>query len=99
MSAYKSTNLHHVLLLPLIAPQKPPVRKRARSGGARWVQVHQPGSRAKKARTTKSQQPACTHKEHQILTSAEAEAFAAHFLDRRPHKGLTAGVFGHMHLP
>ena len=63
------------------APQKPLVRKRARSGGARWVQVHQPGSRAKGAHTTKSQQPACTHKEHQILTSAEATAFAAHILD------------------
>ena len=33
------------------APQKPLTRKRARSGGVKWVQVtrHEPGSRAKKA--------------------------------------------------
>ena len=52
--------------------------------------MHQPGSRAKKARTTKSQQPACTHKEHQILTSAEATAFAAQFLDQASHREFLA---------
>ena len=30
------------------APQKPLVRKRACSRGVRWVQVHEPGSRAKR---------------------------------------------------
>ena len=36
------------------APQKPLTRKRARSGGAEWVQVsrHEPGSQAKKPRTS-----------------------------------------------
>ena len=32
-----------------------------------------------------SQQPACTHKEHQILTSAEAASFASQFWDRKVH--------------
>ena len=51
------------------APQKPLVRKRARSGGAEWMLVarHWPGSRAKKPLTAGLQQPACTHKEHQIV--------------------------------
>ena len=49
------------------------------------AEVHQPGSRAKKDRTTNSQQPACTHKEHQILTSSEATAFAAQLLDRKEY--------------
>ena len=63
------------------APQKLLTRKRARSGGAEWVQVtqHEPGSRAKKPRTSPSQPPACSHKEHDILTTAEATAFAAQF--------------------
>ena len=67
------------------APQKPLTHKRARSGGAEWVQVirHEPGSRAKKPRTSRSQPPACSHKEHAILTTAEATAFAAQFWDRR----------------
>ena len=69
------------------APQKPLVQKRARSGGATWVQVqrHEPGSRAKKPRTSHSQPPACTHKEHDILTTAEAAAFAAQFWDQKTH--------------
>ena len=39
------------------APQKPLVRKRARSGGAQWVRVqrHEPGSRAKKSRTSQEE--------------------------------------------
>ena len=65
------------------AAQKPLVRKRARSRGARRVQVHEPGSRAKKSHTTKSQQPACTHKEHPILTSTEATAFADQTFEHR----------------
>ena len=52
--------------------------KRARSGGVNWVQVsrNEPGRKAKKPRTASSQQPACTHKDHQILTTAEATSFA-----------------------
>ena len=46
MSAYKFTP--RVVASP-DAPQKPLVRKRARSVGVRWVQVHEPGSQAKKA--------------------------------------------------
>ena len=66
----------------LDAPQKPLVRKRARSGGAESVQVsrHQPGSQAKPPCTAKSQQPACPHKEH-----IEVTAFAAQFWDRKTH--------------
>ena len=47
----------------------------------KWVQMSrdEPGRKAKKPRTSRSQQPACTHKEHQIRTSAEATAFAAQF--------------------
>ena len=69
------------------APQKPLTRKRARSGGVKWVQVtwHEPGSRAKNPRTSRSQPPACSHKEHDILTTAEATAFAAQFWDRKTH--------------
>ena len=36
-------------------------------------------------RTAGSQQPSCTHKEHNILTTAEATAFAAQFWDRKTH--------------
>ena len=74
------TNSHHVLLLPPMH-HKSFWCARARSAVVRWVQVHEPRSQAKKARTSRSQQPACTHKEHQILTYAEATAFAAQFLD------------------
>ena len=47
--------------------------------------MHELGSWAKKARTSRSQQPACTHKEHQILTTAEATAFASQFWDGKVH--------------
>ena len=69
------------------APQKPLTRKRARSGGVKWVQVSrdEPGRKAKKPRTSCSQSPACSHKEHAILTTAEATAFAAQFWDRKTH--------------
>ena len=82
MSAYKFTP--RAVASP-DAPQKPLVRKRARSGGVRWVQVHEPGSQAKKPRTAGSQQPACTHQEHQILTTAEAASFESQFWDRKVH--------------
>ena len=61
--------------------------KRARSGGVKWVQVtpHEPGSQAKKPGTPRSQPPACSHKEHDILTTAETTAFAAQFWDRKTH--------------
>ena len=44
------------------APQKPLVRKRARSWGANWVKVTwDPARQAKKPRAAGSQQPACSH--------------------------------------
>ena len=73
MAAYKFTP---ALLLP-------PMHRKSLSGGVRWVQLHEPGSWAKKACSSRSQQPARTCKGHQILTSAEATAFAAQFLDRK----------------
>ena len=67
------------------APQKPLVRKRERSGGVRWVQVHEPSSRAKKPPTAGSQQPTCTNQEHQILSTAKAAFFASQFWDCKVH--------------
>ena len=68
------------------APQKPLVCKRARSGGETWTKVTQhPATQATKPRAAGSQQPACTHKEHQILTTAEAASFASQFWDREVH--------------
>ena len=46
---------------------------------------HEPGSQAKNPRTARSQPPACSHKEHDILTTAEATAFAAQFWDQKMH--------------
>ena len=81
MSAYKF--MQRAVASP-DAPRKPLVRKRARSGGAEWVQVTwHPAKQAKKPRTAGSQQPACNHKEHQILSTAEATAFANQFWDRK----------------
>ena len=76
MSAYKFTQ--RAVASP-DAPQKPLVRKRARSGGANWVQVtrEKSPSKAKKPCTAGSQQPACEHEEHQILSTSEATTFAA----------------------
>ena len=84
MSAYKFTPC---AVASPDAPQKPLVRKRARSGGANWVQVtrEKSTSKAKRPRTAGSQQPACTHKEHQILSTAEAASFASQFWDRKAH--------------
>ena len=42
-------------------------------------------STAKRPCTAGSQQPACTHKEHQILTTTEAASFASQFWDRKVH--------------
>ena len=68
------------------APQKPLVRKRARSGGAQWMHVTRHAAKpAKKPRTASLQQPACSHEEHQILSTAEATAFAAQFWDHKEH--------------
>ena len=68
------------------APHKPLVRKRARSGGAEWVRVtRRPAKPAQKPRVVGLQQPACTHEEHQILSTAEATAFATQFWDRKVH--------------
>ena len=84
MSAYKFTQ--RAVASP-DAPQKPLVRKRERSGGAKWVQVSRctSASPAKRPRTAGSQQPACEHEEHQILSTSEAAAFAAQFWDRKTH--------------
>ena len=70
-------NSLHGLLLPLMRHRN--LWKRARFGGVKWVQVSwdERGMEARKPRTSRSQQPACTHKEHQILTSAKATAFVA----------------------
>ena len=69
------------------APQKPLVRKRALSGGVKWLQVSgdEPGRKAKKPRTAGSQQLACTREDHQILFAAEAASFASQFWDRKVH--------------
>ena len=39
----------------------------------------EPARQAKKPRTAGSQQPACTHQEHQMLSTAEAASFACQF--------------------
>ena len=68
------------------ALQKPLVRKRAHSGGESWMKVTwEPARQAKKPCIAGSQHPACTHKEHQILTSAKATAFSAQYWDRKVH--------------
>ena len=83
MSSYKFTQ--RAVASP-DAPLKPLVRKRARSGGETWVKVtRRPDSRAKKPRTGGSQQPACAHTEHDILSTTEAAAFAAQFWDKKIH--------------
>ena len=83
MSAYKFT--HRAVASP-DAPQKPLVRKRARSGGANWVKVtRDPARQAKKPRAAVSQQPAYSHEEHQVLSTAEAAAFATQFWDCKVH--------------
>ena len=43
--------------------------------------TREPARQAKKPHTAGSQQPSCTHEEHDILTTAEATAFAAQFWD------------------
>ena len=81
MSAYKFTQ--RAVASP-DAPQKPLVRKRVRSGGAEWVCVtRRPAKQAKKPRTGGT--PQLAHNEHQILSTAEATAFAAQFWDRKEH--------------
>ena len=83
MSVYKFTQ--HAFASP-DAPQKPLVRKRAHSGGAQWVRVTRcPAKQAKKPRLGGSQQPACAHTEHHILSTTEAAAFAAQFWDQKTH--------------
>ena len=84
MSAYKFTP--RAVASP-DAPQKPLGRKRARSGVAKWVQVSRrtSASPAKRPRTAGSQQPARTHNEHQILTTAEAASFASRSMSSWPH--------------
>ena len=60
------------------APQKPLVRKRARSGGAEWVRVTRHAAKqAEKPRVAGSQQPACTYKEHQIFVDLTTDCLWA----------------------
>ena len=83
MSSYKFTQ--RAVASP-DAPLQPLVRKRARSAGENWVRVtRQPNPRAKKTRTGGSQQPACDHAEHDILSTTEAAAFAAQFWDKKTY--------------
>ena len=49
-----------------------------------------PAKPAQKPRVVGSQQPACTHEEHQILSTAEAAAFATQFWDRKEHPNKAA---------
>ena len=58
------------------SPQKPLVLKRARSWGVKWVQVSpdKPSKKAKEPHAAGSQQPASTHKEHQVLSTTKAVA-------------------------
>ena len=69
------------------AQQKPLVRKRARSGSANHVHVtrEKSPSKAKKPRTAGSQQPACQHEEHRILSTSQASAFAPQFWEKKAH--------------
>ena len=88
MSSYKFTPR---AVASADAPQKPLTRKSARSGDVKWVQVtrHEPGSQAKKplsqSPACSHKEHACSHKEHDILTTAEATAFAAQFWDPKTH--------------
>ena len=73
------------------APQKPLVRKGARSGGEKWVQISRmtTPSTAKRPRTGGSQQPACDHEEHQIVSASEAAAFVDYHYGLGDMAGLT----------
>ena len=58
------------------APQKSLVGKRARSEGANWVRLtRHPEKQARKPCTAGSQQPACTHKEHQMDLTTHASQY------------------------
>ena len=79
------TNSRNVLLHPLMHHRNLWCAKE-RSGGANWVKVtRDPPRQAKKPRAAGSQQPACSHEEHQILSTAEAAAFATQFWDCKVH--------------
>ena len=84
------------------APQKPLVRKRARSGGAEWVQVsrHRPGSQAKKASYVPSA-ATCMHAQGaRHSDDRSGKCFCGPVLGSKstPHQGFTAGVLEHMHM-
>ena len=82
------TNSQNVLLPPLMqhrslwCPQKSTVWG-CRVGAGESAQAWQ--SQAKKPCTAGPQQAACTHKKHQILSTAEATAFATQFWDCKKH--------------
>ena len=89
-SCHVFIKIHATAIASPDATQKPLTLKTARSGDVKWVQVSrdEPGRKAKRPRTSRSQPSACSHKEHAILTTAEATAFAAQVWDRRtqPYK-------------
>ena len=76
------TNSRHALLLPLMHHKSLWCAKRlalgVQSGCGSLKQAGKP-------RLAGSQQPACTHKEHQILTTTEVTSFASQFWDRKAH--------------
>ena len=83
-------NSRNVLLHPLMHNRNLWCRK-GRSGGVKWAQVSrdEPGRKGKKPPLNGSQQPACSHQEHQILSTAEATAFATQFWDcKEPSKAI-----------
>ena len=80
------TNSLHALLLPLMHHKSLWCAK----GLALGVQsgcgsLDMLPSRPRNLVLAGSHQPACTHKEHQILTTAEAASFASQFWDRKAH--------------
>ena len=73
MSAYKFTCM---LLPPPMHYRNLWCTKERTLGGANW------DPQAKKLHIGVLQQPACNHKEHQILSTTEATGFANQFWDR-----------------
>ena len=79
------TTSHHAPLLPLMH-HKSLWCVKGLALGAEWVRVTRHAAKqAEKPHVAGSQQLACTHKEHQILTTAEAASFASQFWDHKVH--------------
>ena len=80
-------NSRNMLLLPPVHPETFGAQKSALWGCKLKVTRHA-DPQAKTPRTASSQQPACNPKEHQILSTAEAIAFAAQFWDPKVHPSM-----------